>query len=112
MVGGAGYGAYTIVSAVNGGSGSASGDGAARSGPPSAAEVKETTEKFFAAWEGGRAAEAAGYTDDATGAEALLTAYREDAHIQDVTVVPGTASGTKVPFTVKGRCRTTGPPSR
>ena len=48
MVGGAGYGAYNIVSAVSGGGGASA---EKKSGPPDADEVKETTEAFFAAWE-------------------------------------------------------------
>ncbi|MFV0135376.1 penicillin-binding transpeptidase domain-containing protein [Streptomyces sp. HMX87] len=103
MVGGAGYGAFNIVSAVNGGGSGASAGGAEtkKSGPPSRDEVRQTTEKFFAAWSKGQAAQAAGYTNNGTEAEALLAAYGEDAHIEDVTVTPGTATGTKVPFTVK-----------
>ncbi|MEG3627213.1 penicillin-binding transpeptidase domain-containing protein [Streptomyces poriticola] len=103
MVGGAGYGAYNIVSALDGG-GSGGGAGGAspkRSGPPGADEVKETTQEFFAAWEQGEAARAAALTNNDAAARTLLTAYGEDAHISDVTITPGTATGTKVPFSVK-----------
>ncbi|MCZ9347026.1 penicillin-binding protein, partial [Streptomyces sp. TRM76130] len=44
MVGGAGYGAYNVVSALGGGD-------EVTTGPPSGDEVAATTEKFFAAWE-------------------------------------------------------------
>ncbi|AVH58215.1 MULTISPECIES: penicillin-binding transpeptidase domain-containing protein [Streptomyces] len=102
MVGGAGYGAYNVVSAVSGGGGSgAGGPAAAETGPPSGAEVKETSGKFFAAWEKGDAAEAASYTDFAENAEGLLAGYRADAHLTDVKITPGTPSGTTVPFSVK-----------
>ncbi len=62
MVGGAGYGAYNVVSALNGdggGSSGASGKAAVKSGPPSEDEVKETTAAFFGAWEKADAAKAA-----------------------------------------------------
>jgi hypothetical protein len=102
MVGGAGYGAYNIVSALNedGGSG-ASGPAPVRTGPPSGAEIKETSAKFFAAWEKGRAATAATYTNNDAAAEPLLTAYGGDAHIKGVRITPGTASGATIPFTVR-----------
>jgi len=104
MVGGAGYGAYNFVSALNGDGGAGSaGAASVKSGPPSADEVEETSAKFFAAWEKGRAASAAGYTNNGTAAEPLLTAYGEAAHIGDVTITPGKASGATVPYTVKAK---------
>ncbi|MFC9467153.1 penicillin-binding transpeptidase domain-containing protein [Streptomyces coelicoflavus] len=101
MVGGAGYGAYNVVSALDGGGGSSGSE--AKSGPPDKDEVGETTEKFFAAWEKGDATTAAGYTNNASVATTLLTAYGEDAHITGVEITPGTATGTSVPFTVKAK---------
>ncbi|GGZ71852.1 penicillin-binding transpeptidase domain-containing protein [Streptomyces bluensis] len=102
MVGGAGYGAYNFVTALSGDGGSGSaGTPVVRTGPPSRDEVQETTRKFFAAWEKGQAAEAASYTNYEEGAEGLLAAYRDDAHIRDVTITPGTTSGRTVPFSVK-----------
>ncbi|MFD9001971.1 penicillin-binding transpeptidase domain-containing protein [Streptomyces sp. NPDC059582] len=104
MLGGAGYGAYNFVSALNGdGSGGpgASGPAPVKTGPPSGAEVKETSAEFFAAWERGEAAKAADYTDNAAKAEPLLTSYGQDAHITGVKITPGAASGDTVPFTVK-----------
>ncbi|MFE9707751.1 penicillin-binding transpeptidase domain-containing protein [Streptomyces sp. NPDC005930] len=101
MVGGAGYGAYNVVSALDGTPGASASE--PRSGPPSADEVAETTEKFFAAWEKGDASTAAGYTNNASIAGTLLTAYAEDAHIGGVEITPGTASGTAVPFTVQAK---------
>ncbi|CAL9538098.1 penicillin-binding transpeptidase domain-containing protein [Streptomyces sp. Tu 3180] len=101
MVGGAGYGAYNLVSAVSGDGGGGAGESVPKSGPPDRDEVTETAGKFFAAWEKGRAAEAASYTDDAQDAGALLTAYGDEAHIGDVRITPGKAVGTTVAFTVK-----------
>ncbi|MET9775445.1 penicillin-binding transpeptidase domain-containing protein [Streptomyces sp. NPDC006367] len=102
MVGGAGYGAYNVVSALDGDGGAGSA-GAPRSGPPSADEVKETSEEFFAAWEKGDAATAAQLTDNSAAAASLLTAYAEDARITGVEITPGqvSVSGMTVPFTVK-----------
>ncbi|MEU9730554.1 penicillin-binding transpeptidase domain-containing protein [Streptomyces sp. NPDC048002] len=97
MVGGAGYGAYNVVSAVGGDGG---GPAAVKTGPPSGDEVEETSEEFFAAWEKGQASEAASYTDFPQEATALLTAYGEAAHITKVDITPGTANGGVVPFSV------------
>ncbi|GGM04443.1 penicillin-binding protein [Streptomyces fumigatiscleroticus] len=101
MVGGAGYGAYNIVSALSGGDTGASGPAPVKTGPPSGSEVRQASGRFFAAWEKGQAASAASYTNNDAAAEPLLTAYAQDAHIQDVRITPGTASGATVPFTVK-----------
>ncbi|POX47001.1 penicillin-binding transpeptidase domain-containing protein [Streptomyces sp. Ru72] len=102
MVGGAGYGAYNVLSALNESSGGGS-QGAAqvKSGPPSADEVKEATGKFFAAWEKGDAATAASYTNNAEAAGQLLTAYGSSAHITGVHITPGAPSGDTLPFSVK-----------
>ncbi|WP_330349354.1 penicillin-binding transpeptidase domain-containing protein [Streptomyces sp. NBC_00582] len=102
MVGGAGYGAFNIVSALNGGDGSGSGGPApVKTGPPSGGEVKDTSTKFFAAWEKGEAAAAAALTNNAEKAEPLLTSYSGTAHIDRVTITPGAARGATVPFSVK-----------
>ncbi|MFD8236027.1 penicillin-binding transpeptidase domain-containing protein [Streptomyces sp. NPDC059696] len=103
MVGGAGYGAFNIVSALSGDGGT---DGVAagkRTGPPGEDEVRETTAKFFAAWQKGTVATAASYTNNDAAADRLLTAYSHDAHITDVKITPGAARGTTVPYTVKAK---------
>ncbi|MCX4906218.1 penicillin-binding transpeptidase domain-containing protein [Streptomyces sp. NBC_00878] len=97
MVGGAGYGAFNIVSAFSGDGGS--GD-AVKTGPPSSDEVEETTKAFFTAWEDGEAAAAADQTDNAQVARPLLVAYGGQAHITKVKITPGTPSGLTVPFSV------------
>ncbi|MFF0110762.1 penicillin-binding transpeptidase domain-containing protein [Streptomyces hirsutus] len=103
MVGGAGYGVYNIVSAVNGDGGGGGSDAAVtkKSGPPDKEEVEKASGTFFAAWEKGEAAQAASYTNNAGGAAPLLAAYGEDARIADVEITPGTPAGTTVPFSVK-----------
>ena len=102
MVGGAGYGAYNVFSALHGTSGDGSGgSGQVKTGPVSASEVQEASAKFFAAWEKGDAATAASYTNNAGDAQQLLTAYGGAAHIKDVHITPGAGSGAAVPFSVK-----------
>ncbi|MFD0315522.1 penicillin-binding transpeptidase domain-containing protein [Streptomyces flavalbus] len=99
MIGGAGYGAYTFVSALNDDGGTAQAE--VKSGPPSADEVEETTREFLAAWAQGDAGRAAGFTDNAAAAEPLLSSFGRAAHIEDVKITPGKATGTTVPFSVR-----------
>ncbi|MGW6055276.1 penicillin-binding transpeptidase domain-containing protein [Streptomyces sp. NPDC055189] len=104
MVGGAGYGAYNLVNGVTGGGGSpGSGPSTVKAGPPTSGEIGETTEKFFAAWAKGDAEEASRYTNNAEAAVALLTGYREDAHLTKVKLTPGKATGAVVPFSVEAK---------
>ncbi|MFI2715232.1 penicillin-binding transpeptidase domain-containing protein [Streptomyces collinus] len=104
MVGGAGYGAYNLVSALDGDGGGTGGVAAGKkSGPPDKDEVEETTAKFFTAWEKGAAATAASYTNNDGAAEQLLTAFGDDAHITGVKITPGAARGATVPYTVKAK---------
>ncbi|WP_340378295.1 penicillin-binding transpeptidase domain-containing protein [Streptomyces sp. SS7] len=100
MVGGAGYGAFNIVNALSGDAGGG-GPAPVRTGPPSSGEVKDTSTKFFAAWEKGEAAAAAALTNNAEKAEPLLTAYGGTAHIGGVKITPGAATGDTVPFSVR-----------
>ncbi|MEU1530450.1 penicillin-binding transpeptidase domain-containing protein [Streptomyces fagopyri] len=100
MVGGAGYGAFNVVTALDGNE-SAGGPAPVKTGPPSGAEVEETSAKFLAAWAKGDAAKAATYTNYASQAEGLLAGYRADAHLTGVRITPGTPSGASVPFSVK-----------
>ncbi|GAV45162.1 penicillin-binding transpeptidase domain-containing protein [Streptomyces acidiscabies] len=99
MVGGAGYGAYNLLSAVDGGS-SAKGPAPVKTGPPSSGEVKDTATAFFAAWEKGEASVAAGLTNNAGVAGPLFTAYGTEAHIGGVKITPGTITGATVPYRV------------
>ncbi|MFE0477557.1 penicillin-binding transpeptidase domain-containing protein [Streptomyces sp. NPDC058947] len=103
MLGGAGYGTYNIVSALSGDGGGSGVAAEKKSGPPGEDEVEETTAGFFAAWEKGEAATAASYTNNDAAAEQLLTAFGDEAHITDVTITPGKARGTTVPYAVKAK---------
>ncbi|MCX5256536.1 penicillin-binding transpeptidase domain-containing protein [Streptomyces canus] len=100
MVGGAGYGAYNFVSAMSDDGSGGVGD-AKRSGPPTEDEITKTSKDFFAAWEKGDAASAAALTNNNTAAEVLLAAYGADAHIGEVHITPGKATGATVPYSVK-----------
>src|SRR5690242_20523113 len=104
MVGGAGYGAYNFLTALNGDTSSGSsvgGPAPVKTGPPSASEVKEASAKFLAAWQKGDAAAAASYTNNAGAAEQLLTAYGTSAHITKVHITPSAPSGDSVRYSVK-----------
>ncbi|MEV1022261.1 penicillin-binding transpeptidase domain-containing protein [Streptomyces sp. NPDC050264] len=103
MVGGAGYGAYNIISTVtgDGGSSSAGAPGARRSGPPTSDEVKETSQKFLSAWAKNDASGAAAYTNYATNARSALQGWHDEAHITHTVLTAGTPAGAKVPFKVR-----------
>ncbi|MFF0203593.1 penicillin-binding transpeptidase domain-containing protein [Streptomyces sp. NPDC005017] len=104
VVGAVGIGGYVLY-----GGGAAADDTAGdaerrpvKTGPLSAAEVTQASQRFLTAWQQGRVPAAAAATDDATAATALLTGYTRDARVRDVTLTPGARQGDKVPFTVKG----------
>ncbi|MEU9475408.1 penicillin-binding transpeptidase domain-containing protein [Streptomyces sp. NPDC048191] len=104
VVGGAGFGVY----ALTGGGAAADEPASARAdhkavktGPLSTAEIRTASTRFLTAWQQGRLTEAAATTDDASAAAKLLTGYAKDAHLKGVTLTAGTATGAKVPFSVK-----------
>ncbi|MET9733141.1 penicillin-binding transpeptidase domain-containing protein [Streptomyces sp. NPDC006458] len=102
MLGGAGYGAFNLVSALGGDDGSGTaGSTSAKSGPPDSDEIAATTKEFFAAWEQGRGARAASFTNNAVDAEPVLTSFGGSAHLTDVHITPGTPAGTTVPYSVR-----------
>lgn len=74
---------------------------AVETGPLSATEVGTAANAFLTAWQRGNVAGAASATDDSAAASALLTGWTKDAHIKDVTLTAGTATGAKVPFSVR-----------
>ncbi|MGW2815500.1 penicillin-binding transpeptidase domain-containing protein [Streptomyces sp. NPDC001415] len=103
IAGGVAYGGYTLVGGGDGkGSGGTHTQGApARTGPPGADEIKETSTGFFQAWAKGDAAGAAALTNNQQGASAALTGFRDQAHLTNVVVTPGAPNGAVVPYTVK-----------
>ncbi|MGW8374535.1 penicillin-binding transpeptidase domain-containing protein [Streptomyces sp. ODS28] len=110
IVGATGFGVYALVGGGDkngegsGGSVSTAAEGKTGeevpSGPPSAAEVRSTAQQFLSSWASGNTAKAAGLTDDRAAAAKALTGFRQSGHIAKVNLKPGTASGTKVPFSV------------
>ncbi|MFF0594388.1 penicillin-binding transpeptidase domain-containing protein [Streptomyces antibioticus] len=103
VVGATGVGVYALY----GGAAAEDGAGgekkaAVKTGPLSAAEVTTAAETFLTAWQKGSVTQAAAATDDTAAATALLTGFGKDARITDVTLTPGTRTGDKVAFSVKG----------
>ncbi|MFI2367567.1 penicillin-binding transpeptidase domain-containing protein [Streptomyces sp. NPDC018833] len=102
-VGGAGFATYSMYGAVADEDTTAGGTAkSVKAGPVTAAEVRATTDRFLAAWQLGNAAQAAAYTDDTAAAQTALTGFRKNAHIDDVTLTRGEASGATVTFKVSG----------
>lgn len=106
----AGFGAYNIYSALDGGSGGggssrddspAAADSPIGTAPPSAKDVKDTAAAFLTAWQSGDATKAGALTDSPQTAATALTGYRQQAHVTSVQITPGTASAIKVPYTVR-----------
>ncbi|MFJ9179583.1 penicillin-binding transpeptidase domain-containing protein [Streptomyces sp. NPDC102360] len=101
MVGGAGYGAYNLVTAVTGGNTVSSQGSEYKSGPPSGDEVKETSERFLEAWAKNDVGAAARYTNYADHAMSLLEDWHDKAHIKRTELTPTKADGAKVAFHVE-----------
>ncbi|MEV1045264.1 penicillin-binding transpeptidase domain-containing protein [Streptomyces sp. NPDC049916] len=103
VAGGIGYGAYSMLGDGDGGDDEKARSASARvrTGPPSAQETAETSKGFFDAWASGDAAAAALLTDNEASAEPVLASFGGAARIGEVTITPGPAVGTKVPYTVK-----------
>src|ERR1700759_4155190 len=103
VAGGVAYGGYTLVGGSDDkGPGGTHTQGApARTGPPGADEIKETSTSFLQAWAKGDAAGAAALTNNQADASTALSGFSDQAHITHVTVTPGAPNGTVVPYTVK-----------
>ncbi|MBT2399745.1 penicillin-binding transpeptidase domain-containing protein [Streptomyces sp. ISL-100] len=96
---GVGFGAYSMVSGEAGDPDTTTLSAPERSGPPSADEIAQTSKDFLAALAEGDARVAADLTNNAAAAQPALFAYRDEAHISEVKLTPGTPVGAKVPFT-------------
>ncbi|WP_331445419.1 penicillin-binding transpeptidase domain-containing protein [Streptomyces xanthochromogenes] len=103
VAGGVAYGGYTLVGGSDDkGPGGTHTQGApARTGPPGADEIKETSTAFLQAWAKGDAAGAAALTNNQAEAATALSGFSDQAHITNVTVTPGAPNGAVVPYTVK-----------
>ncbi|MEV0317212.1 penicillin-binding transpeptidase domain-containing protein [Streptomyces sp. NPDC050659] len=99
VVFGVGFAAYGLIGGSSDG-GSTVDEKQVASGPPTAAEVRATTQGFLTAWQKGDVAAAAALTDDRTAAKTALTSFAKDAHLTDVQLTPGKRSGAKLPFSV------------
>ncbi|MCX3286896.1 penicillin-binding transpeptidase domain-containing protein [Streptomyces sp. NEAU-H22] len=105
VVVGAGAGVYALYgggAAADDGTRASDGKPKVKTGPLSRAEVTTTARTFLTAWQSGKIPQAAAVTDAPSAARPLLTGYLKDAHIKDVTLTPGSPTGDKVPFSVKG----------
>ncbi|MFF3552822.1 penicillin-binding transpeptidase domain-containing protein [Streptomyces tsukubensis] len=99
VAGGVAYGGWNLYEGVSGdGTGKQS---AKRTGPPSPEEIDGTARDFLAAWAKGDAETAAGLTDNAAEARALISGFRTDAKVSAAEIVPGPAVGAAVPYTVQ-----------
>ncbi|MET9017400.1 penicillin-binding transpeptidase domain-containing protein [Streptomyces olivaceoviridis] len=104
VVGGAGFGVYALYdggAAADERSAATASHRAVRTGPLTATEIHTASTRFLTAWQQGSTDRAADATDDPAAAGKALTGYTKDAHLKDVTLVPGAAKGAKVPFSVK-----------
>lgn len=101
VVCGVGIAAYSLIGGSSGDGGDSTVDEKqVATGPPTAAEVRATTQDFLSAWEKGDVAKAAAFTDDKAAAKTALTAYAKDSHLTDVKLTPGKRAGAKAPFSV------------
>ncbi|MER7733253.1 penicillin-binding transpeptidase domain-containing protein [Streptomyces erythrochromogenes] len=102
MVGGAGYGVYTLVGDSGGGSDAdtavQSGKG---SGPVGEKEATKTAKAFLAAWAAGDERGAADLTNNAAAAQSAVGEYRTKAYVSKAVITPGEANGDTVPFKVE-----------
>ncbi|WP_329457437.1 penicillin-binding transpeptidase domain-containing protein [Streptomyces sp. NBC_01497] len=73
-----------------------------RTGPLSAAEVRETAKQFLSAWASGEGSEdVAQLTNAPTEAGPYFEDFHSSAHVTKAVITPGTPTGTTVPFTVR-----------
>ncbi|MEU9302642.1 penicillin-binding transpeptidase domain-containing protein [Streptomyces sp. NPDC048269] len=106
MVGGAGYGVYTLVGDAGDGDGKSSGKAEASvqpekgSGPVTEKETAATAKAFLAAWAAGDAQAAAALTNNEQAARTAVADYRAKAHVSKAVITPGTPKGDTVPFAV------------
>ncbi|MEU9028752.1 penicillin-binding transpeptidase domain-containing protein [Streptomyces sp. NPDC048383] len=106
MIGGAGYGAWTLVADESGGAKGAEVGGKAAPAPKGTGPVGEkdaaaTAKAFLAAWAAGDDGAAAELTNNAQAARTAVGDYRTKAHVARTVITPGTPNGTTVPFKVE-----------
>ncbi|MFI9064627.1 penicillin-binding transpeptidase domain-containing protein [Streptomyces sp. NPDC053429] len=100
VVGGAGWGVYTLVGEdVAGATGTAA--TAKETGPPSTKETEQTAKDFLAAWASGDYRAAADLTNNAQEAQTAVADFAAKAYVSKAVITPGTPNGTTVPFKVE-----------
>lgn len=105
LVGGAGYGVYSLVGdAGSDGEADAKGGTAVQSekgsGPVTEKEAAATAKAFLAAWAAGDAPTAADLTNNAQATRTAVEDYTAKAYVSRAVITPGTPNGTTVPFEV------------
>ncbi|MEU6755089.1 penicillin-binding transpeptidase domain-containing protein [Streptomyces sp. NPDC046685] len=103
MLGGAGYGVYTLVGGADGDAkdGDSSTQAEKGSGPVSAKETAATAKAFLAAWAAGEAGVAAELTNNNAAALAAVGDFKTKAYVSKAVITPGAPNGTTVPFKVE-----------
>ncbi|MGW6869700.1 penicillin-binding transpeptidase domain-containing protein [Streptomyces sp. NPDC054904] len=106
MLGGAGYGAYTLVADEGGGANAADVGGKAApaskgTGPVAEKDAAATAKAFLDAWAAGDDRAAAELTNNAQAARTAVADYRTKAYVSKTVITPGTPDGTTVPFKVE-----------
>lgn len=105
MMGGAGYGMYTLV----GGDGTDDAKSTSASGAPvpgkgtgaiTDKEAAETAKAFFAAWSAGDARAGADLTNNPAAAQGALGEFKTAAYVSKVVVTPGAQTGTTIAYSV------------
>ncbi|MFJ9595409.1 penicillin-binding transpeptidase domain-containing protein [Streptomyces virginiae] len=100
MVGGAGYGVYSLVGDGGGDADdvSALSEG---SGPIKEKEAQAAAKAFLTAWAAGDERGAADLTNNAAAAQSAVGEFRTKAFVSKAVITPGKANGTTVPFKVE-----------
>ncbi|MFJ2596209.1 penicillin-binding transpeptidase domain-containing protein [Streptomyces erythrochromogenes] len=102
MLGGAGYGVYTLVGDGGDGSGSDTGvQSGKESGPVGEKEAAQTAKAFLAAWASGDERGAADLTNNAAAAQTAVGEFKSKAYVSKAVITPGEANGDTVPFKVE-----------
>ncbi|MGW6854313.1 NTF2-like N-terminal transpeptidase domain-containing protein [Streptomyces virginiae] len=105
LVGGAGYGVYTLVGDADGEGKGPDGETSVQaekgSGPVSEKDAAKTAKAFLAAWAAGDERVAADLTNNAAAAQAAVGDFRTKSYVSKIVIAPGTPNGTVVPFKVE-----------
>ncbi|MGZ9931401.1 penicillin-binding transpeptidase domain-containing protein [Streptomyces sp. NC-S4] len=106
MVGGAGYGVYTLVgdageNAKEGKDDETTVQAEKGSGPVSEKDAAKTAKAFLAAWAAGDERVAADLTNNPAAAQAAVGDFRTRSYVSKTVITPGTPTGTTVPYKVE-----------